>query len=1690
MKRLLLFIIVLMSVSSSAVAQSYMNEWIDYNKTYHKFYVGSNGLYRISQAQLASIGIGNADAAHFQLWRQGKEVPLHTSSASGALPANGFIEFWGEANDGEWEKRMYIEERYQINPRISNFTDTATYFLTVNTAGNNLRYTPTINNISSPLPAEPYFIHKTGVNFKNFLSPGFAAVVGSFVYSSSFDEGEGYTSNPFGPATTLTSSLGNLFVASGGPNAWLRFSAAGRNLYPRQVRVSINNTRVRPADTTMNYFNSLKDAIADNIPLSLISGSNVDVQFNNITDSAQDRMVIGMYELNYPRLFNFGNQTSFEFELPASAAGNKLVITNFNAGTQPPVLIDITNRLRIVADNSVAGQFTVVLPPSAGARKLVLLSTDGSVVKTINSFTQRNFINYGLSANQGDYLIISNPKLYNDGSGVNQVEQYRLYRSSTTGGGFNVKIYNVQELLDQFGFGIKNNAMGIKNFLRYTRNVFPVKPSNCLIIGKGVAFNEYRAIESNPLIEQLNLVPSYGYPASDMLLASDEGNVVPKIAIGRLSVINGTEIKDYLDKVKQYESFYNTNSCTISDELWKKNIIHVAGANDFVGDQILFSLNRYKRVVEDTLIGGNVTTLKKSGVATVQTIGGAAITKLFNEGFGMLTYFGHSSPTTLEYNLDNPFVYPATGKYPVFLVNGCAAGNMFISSTNRLTGSKIISENWVLSPQRGSIAFIASTHLGIVNYLEAYSEEFYKQIAKTSYGKSIGHIMGNVVDSLIRINSFDDFYIRMHTEEIALHGDPAIKLYSSEKPDYAIEPSLIRISPEFVSIAETSFKTQIKIVNLARAVNDSVQVLVTRETPDGIKAVLYDRKIRSVRYADSLTLDIPINPFKDKGLNKITVEIDKVNVVNELCETNNAVTKEFFIFEDEIRPVYPYNYSIINKQNITFYGSTANPLGTSRKYYFEIDTTQKFNSSLKKIDSTNSVGGSIAFTPSGIMFRDSVVYYWRLGMRPQVNSAIQWNQSSFVYIPGNITGFNQSHFFQHQQSKYSNIVLDPITRRSVFDSVISSLQVRTGIFPFHTAASIDISLNLANLERYGCRGGTFQFYIFDGKTLKPMENWTTGASGRFNSHPTTCSSPAPAKRLFFEYSYFDRDFRKWAMDFIDSIPNGSFVFVTNLGANAGSIADANTLKNDEAFFGPGKSLYHKFKSVGITMIDSFVSNRPMILSFKKNDASYTNVQLFGETPQQLVNVFEFPSLYISGKIESPLYGPAKLWKRLAWNGSDVEQQFPDSTSIDVFGRSTANGPDVLLATVKQVRDTSLSFINPVTYPYLKLVMNNTDEKNVTPHQLNWWRVYADLVAEGAIAPNITFSFKDTVELGEPIDLAIAFKNVSETAFDSLRVKMIITDRNNDPKQILLPKKKPLSAGDSLVVSYRIDTKNLAGTNTLYLMVNPDNDQPEQLLFNNFIYKGFYVKPDNYQPWLDVTFDGVHILNSDIVSAKPHIVIKLKDDSRFMALNDTSGMKIKIRYPGANGAVVEYKPNSDSVRFTPANLANGENAATIDLFPRFTQDSNGDDYELIVSGTDKSGNKAGDLEYKVSFQVINKAMISNMLNYPNPFTTSTAFVFTITGSEVPQNISIQILTITGKVVREITKNELGNLHIGRNITDFKWDGTDQFGNKLANGIYLYRVITNHNGKSLEKYKERGDKTDQYFNKGYGKMYLMR
>ena len=126
-------------------------------------------------------------------------------------------------------------------------------------------------------------------------------------------------------------------------------------------------------------------------------------------------------------------------------------------------------------------------------------------------------------------------------------------------------------------------------------------------------------------------------------------------------------------------------------------------------------------------------------------------------------------------------------------------------------------------------------------------------------------------------------------------------------------------------------------------------------------------------------------------------------------------------------------------------------------------------------------------------------------------------------------------------------------------------------------------------------------------------------------------------------------------------------------------------------------------------------------------------------------------------------------------------------------------------------------------------------------------------------------------------------------------------------------------------------------------------------------------------------------------------------------------------------------------------------------------------------------------YEISFEVVNESQITNFYPYPNPFSTSVRFVFTLTGSEVPDEIKIQIMTVTGRVVREILQSELGPIRIGNNLTEYAWDGRDEFGDQLANGVYMYRVLVRKNGQFMEHRPTAGDKG---FTKGYGKMYLLR
>src|SRR5580704_10749645 len=602
----IIFTLLLIGIAGCAIAQPYNNEWIDFSKTYYKFKVTADGLYRIPASVLANAGLSAADAKDFQLFRNGIEVPIYTSVSSGPLSPTDYIEFWGRMNDGVADKPLYRNPAYQHTTKWSLQSDTAVYFLTLNPGGTPFHYnTLTNDTTSNVLPVEPYFMYTTGTYFHFQINPGLAYVLEQYIYSSSYDVGEFWSSDFSSPGTPITDNQNNLFIYIGGPSANLKFGAAGCSDTLRTIQVKVNNVLFK--DTSLNNFNDIVSNIT--IPLPSLNTATSNFQFINNSQAVTyaDRLVVSFYELTYPRQFNFNGQSNFPFQLAANASGYFLKITNFNQGGAIPVLYDQATGQRFIAI-SASGTLTFELPGSASSRNLVLVSQDPSNINTINSLTKKNFISYADPLNQGNYLIISNSVLYTGTHGNNPVVDYKTYRSSAAGGSFNAQVMDISELTDQFAFGIQKHPLAVKNFINYARNNYGQKPANVILIGRGMAYTEYRANQGDPSTELLNLVPTFGFPASDAMLASADGmgsiNLIP---IGRLGAVKGSEVEDYLAKIKDYETVQQTNPNTFAGRAWRKNIIHVTGATEPFLESVLCNyMAYYQQTISDTLFGGNV----------------------------------------------------------------------------------------------------------------------------------------------------------------------------------------------------------------------------------------------------------------------------------------------------------------------------------------------------------------------------------------------------------------------------------------------------------------------------------------------------------------------------------------------------------------------------------------------------------------------------------------------------------------------------------------------------------------------------------------------------------------------------------------------------------------------------------------------------------------------------------------------------------------------------------------------------------------------------------------------------------------------------------------------------------------------------------------------------------------------------
>ena len=95
-------------------------------------------------------------------------------------------------------------------------------------------------------------------------------------------------------------------------------------------------------------------------------------------------------------------------------------------------------------------------------------------------------------------------------------------------------------------------------------------------------------------------------------------------------------------------------------------------------------------------------------------------------------------------------------------------------------------------------------------------------------------------------------------------------------------------------------------------------------------------------------------------------------------------------------------------------------------------------------------------------------------------------------------------------------------------------------------------------------------------------------------------------------------------------------------------------------------------------------------------------------------------------------------------------------------------------------------------------------------------------------------------------------------------------------------------------------------------------------------------------------------------------------------------------------------------------------------------------------------------------------LEHVLNYPNPFTTHTTFMFEHNRPYIPLDVQVQIFTVSGKLIKTISDKIITD---GYRSDKMQWDGLDDFGDRIGKGVYIYRLrVKANDGEYADKFEK--------------------
>ena len=200
--------------------------------------------------------------------------------------------------------------------------------------------------------------------------------------------------------------------------------------------------------------------------------------------------------------------------------------------------------------------------------------------------------------------------------------------------------------------------------------------------------------------------------------------------------------------------------------------------------------------------------------------------------------------------------------------------------------------------------------------------------------------------------------------------------------------------------------------------------------------------------------------------------------------------------------------------------------------------------------------------------------------------------------------------------------------------------------------------------------------------------------------------------------------------------------------------------------------------------------------------------------------------------------------------------------------------------------------------------------------------------------------------------------------------------------------------------------------------------------------------DDIGPEIELFMNDELFVNGGTTNESPMLLAKLFDNSGINSSGAGIGHDlVAILDEESSSPIVlneYYQSELDSyqsgeIRYEFANLEPGQHTLSVKVWD-VNNNSSSETIDFVVRESEE-------------------IKLDHVLNYPNPFTTHTEFFFEHNQICSELEVQLQVLTVSGKIVKTINKTTMTE---GFRSEGIAWDGRDDFGDQLAKGVYVYRL----------------------------------